>query len=98
MGEQFFDDLARGLDDGTISRRRALQLFGTAALGAALMPLMPEQAEALTRTARRRCRHQGASHWRRAIAIAQLSAPVTSASFIARAIRTARALRRCPAA
>jgi hypothetical protein len=59
MGEQFFDDLARGLDAGTVSRRRALQLFGAAALGAALMPVMPERAEALGRRARRRCRRQG---------------------------------------
>jgi hypothetical protein len=34
MGEQFFDDLARGLDDGTISRRRALKLAGGALVGA----------------------------------------------------------------
>ena len=56
MGEQFFDDLARGLDEGTISRRRALKLFGAAALGAVLIP---EQAEALTRKARRICRRKG---------------------------------------
>jgi hypothetical protein len=60
MGEQFFDDLAKGLDDGTLSRRRALRLFGAAALGAALMPVMPEQAEALGRRFRRRCRRKGA--------------------------------------
>ena len=59
MNEQFFDDLARGLDEGTISRRRAIKLFGAAALGAALMPVMPERAEALTRRARHRCRRQG---------------------------------------
>jgi hypothetical protein len=59
MGEQFFDDLARGLDDGTISRRRALKLVGAAALGAALIPVMPKQAEALSRRARRRCRRKG---------------------------------------
>jgi hypothetical protein len=58
MGEQFFDDLAKGLDDGTITRRRALKLVGGAALGAALMPVMPKQAEALTRRARRRCRRK----------------------------------------
>ena len=59
MDEQFFDELARGLDEGTISRRRALRLFGTAALGAALVPVMPKQAEALTRKERRRCRRRG---------------------------------------
>ncbi len=41
MEEQFFDDLARGLDDGTFSRRGALRLAGGAALGAALMAVMP---------------------------------------------------------
>ena len=61
MGEQFFDDLARGLDEGTISRRRALRLVGGAAFGAALMPVMPKQAEALTRRFRRRCRRKGGS-------------------------------------
>ena len=59
MGEQFLDDLARGLDDGTISRRRALKLVGGAALGAALMPILPKKAEALTRRFRRRCRSLG---------------------------------------
>ena len=59
MGEQFFDDLARGLDDGTISRGRALKLFGAAALGTALMPVLPKHAEALSRNARRRCHRKG---------------------------------------
>ena len=35
MGEQFFDDLARGLDDGSISRSRALKLTAGAFLGSA---------------------------------------------------------------
>lgn len=55
MEEQFFDELARELNDGSISRRRALKLVGAAALAAALMPVMPRQAEALSRGARRRC-------------------------------------------
>src|SRR5437764_426691 len=59
MGERFFDGLARGLDDGTISRGRALKLVGGAALGAALLPLLPKQAEALTRKFRRACRSRG---------------------------------------
>ena len=59
MGEQFFDDLARGLDEGTISRRRALKLVGGAALGVALMPVLPKQAEALTRRFIRRCHGKG---------------------------------------
>jgi hypothetical protein len=59
MSGQFFDDLAKGLDDGTITRRQALRLVGGAALGAALMPILPKQAEALTRKARRRCRRKG---------------------------------------
>ena len=58
MDEHFFDDLARGLDDGTITRRRALKLVGGAALGAALMPILPKQAEALGRRFRRRCRRK----------------------------------------
>jgi hypothetical protein len=53
--EQFFDDLAKRVDDGAITRRRALRLVGAAALSAALMPVMPRQAEALSRRARRRC-------------------------------------------
>jgi hypothetical protein len=59
MDEHFFDDLAKGLDDGTITRRRALKLVGGAALGAALMPLLPKQAQALTRKFRRRCHRKG---------------------------------------
>jgi hypothetical protein len=59
MGEQFFDDLAKGLENGTITRRRALKLVGAAALGAALMPVVPKQAEALSRSARRQCRGMG---------------------------------------
>ena len=59
MEEQFFDDLARGLDDGTISRRRALSLTAGAALGTALTPLVPKQAEALSRKFRRLCVMKG---------------------------------------
>jgi hypothetical protein len=59
VDEQFFDDLSKALTNGTVSRRRALQLVGAAALGAALMPVLPKQAEALTAKARRRCRKKG---------------------------------------
>jgi hypothetical protein len=59
MGEQFFDDLARGLHDGTISRGRALRWLGAGAVALAIGPLFPEQAEALTRRQRRRCRRKG---------------------------------------
>src|SRR5215217_15053 len=59
MDEQFFDDLAKGLDEGTISRRQALKLVGAAALSAALLPMMPKQAQALSRRFRRMCRRKG---------------------------------------
>ncbi len=39
--EDSFDDLARGLATGTLSRGQALKLVGAAVLGAALMPLFP---------------------------------------------------------
>ena len=57
MGEQFLDDLARGLDEGTISRRRALKLAGGALLGAVVPSLFPREAEALS--ARKRCHRKG---------------------------------------
>jgi hypothetical protein len=44
--EHSFDELARGLASGAISRRRALKLFGTTILGATLLPLFPGVAEA----------------------------------------------------
>lgn len=58
MREQLFDDLAKGLDDGTISRRRALQLAGGALLAAVVPALFPREAEAINR-AKRRCRRRG---------------------------------------
>ena len=52
-----FDDLARGLAEGTISRSRALKLVGTAILGGALGFLaLPDEAEARKRRRRRRRR------------------------------------------
>jgi hypothetical protein len=47
--EHSFDELARGLASGAISRRRALKLVGTAILGAALVPFLPNVAEAAPR-------------------------------------------------
>ena len=61
MGEQFFDDLARGLDAGTLSRRRALKLAGGALIGAVVPSLFPRDAEALNR-AKRRCRRRGGTY------------------------------------
>jgi hypothetical protein len=58
MEEQFFDDLAKGLDDGTISRRRALKLAGGALLAAVVPTFFPREAEAINR-AKRRCRRKG---------------------------------------
>jgi hypothetical protein len=54
-----FDELARGLATGTISRGQALKLVGATALSTALMPLFPDTAQALTSRQRRRCRQQG---------------------------------------
>ena len=64
MNEQFFDDLARGLDNGTISRRRALKLAGGALLAAVAPSLFPREAEALNR-AKRRCRRKGGIYFRK---------------------------------
>ena len=58
-GSSYFDDLATGLADGSISRRQALKGIGAGALAFAIGPLFPEQAEALTRAQRRRCRQRG---------------------------------------
>ena len=49
MGEQFLDDLAKGLDDGTLSRRRALKLAGGVLLAAVVPTLIPREAEARRR-------------------------------------------------
>src|SRR5215217_6227795 len=52
-----FDELARGLDQGTISRGRALRLAGGALLAAMVPTLFPREAEAISR-AKRRCRRK----------------------------------------
>lgn len=44
-----FDEVARGLASGAVSRGRALKLIGTAILGAALVPFLPDVAEAASR-------------------------------------------------
>src|ERR687884_2337520 len=60
MGEQFFDDLAKGLEDGTVSRGRALKLVGGALVGAVVTSLFPREADARRRcNARCRCRRKG---------------------------------------
>src|SRR5215210_3263876 len=41
-----FDDLARGLADGTLSRRRALKLFVGTLLGGSLLAIIPGAAGA----------------------------------------------------
>ena len=58
--EPFFDELARGLGEGAISRRQALKWAGYGVLGAALSGTgFADTAEALTRRQRRRCRRKG---------------------------------------
>ncbi len=52
-----FDELARGLASGTISRGQALKLVGAGILGGALITLWPNEAQALS--FRRRCRRRG---------------------------------------
>jgi len=46
--EYSFDALAKGLASGTISRRKALKLVGSAILGAGVLGLFPKPAEAIT--------------------------------------------------
>jgi len=57
--ERSFDELAKGLSNGTLSRGKALKLLGAALFGGVLIPLFPEQAQALTNTQRRKCTRQG---------------------------------------
>jgi hypothetical protein len=58
--ERSIDELARGLAEGTISRRQALKLAGYGMLGVALSGMgFADTAEALTRRQRRRCRRKG---------------------------------------
>jgi hypothetical protein len=45
-GESFFDDLARGLADGSITRGKALRLMGAAVAGGALGSLDIGEASA----------------------------------------------------
>jgi hypothetical protein len=54
------DELARGLAENHVSRRRAIKWAGYSVLGAALSSMgFAESAEALTRRQRRRCREKG---------------------------------------
>ena len=44
--EYSFDELAKGMASGNISRSRALKMAGAAILGAVLVPFSPAPAEA----------------------------------------------------
>ena len=55
----YFDEVARELAEGTISRRQALKWLGAGALAFAALPVASRPAEALTRRFRRRCRRRG---------------------------------------
>jgi hypothetical protein len=58
--DSYWEDLARGLAENTISRRQALKWAGVGILGAALSSVgLPDTAEALTKKQRRRCRRKG---------------------------------------
>ena len=67
MEEYSFDELARGLASGTISRRKALKLVGSAILGAGVLSVIPtREGEAIEAEAEcgnragcgRRCRNR----------------------------------------
>jgi hypothetical protein len=58
VNEQFLDDLAKGLGNGNVPRRRALKLIGGALLAAMVPTLFPRHADASSR-AKRRCRRMG---------------------------------------
>src|SRR5215211_5293732 len=45
-GESFFDELARGLADGSVTRGKALRLMGAALVGGALVSVGIGEAEA----------------------------------------------------
>ena len=53
-----FDDLVRALRGG-VSRRQTLTVLGAALSGSTLLSVRPDQAAALTRKQRRRCKRQG---------------------------------------
>jgi hypothetical protein len=59
MDERLFDDLAKRLGVSRVPRRRALKSLGATAFVVGVLPLLPKQAEALSRTFRRRCRSVG---------------------------------------
>ena len=58
MTEEYsFDELARGLASGTITRRQALKWMGAGIVGAAAATAgFPNTAQALMRRQKRRCR------------------------------------------
>jgi hypothetical protein len=53
-----FDGLTRALSSG-LSRRQTLAVLGAALSGSGLLAALPEEAAALTRKQRRRCKRQG---------------------------------------
>jgi len=53
-----FDDLSRGMADGTISRSRAIKLAGAALVGSALTLFLPDAAEGLELEAEHRRRRR----------------------------------------
>src|SRR5918998_5286937 len=56
----YFDDLARGLAESTISRRQAMKWLGVGLVSVTLGTLgFEEKAYALTKRQRRRCRNKG---------------------------------------
>jgi hypothetical protein len=58
MDETRFDSLVRTLSAG-ISRRQTLAVLGTVFSGSALLSALPDEADALSKKQRRRCRRQG---------------------------------------
>jgi hypothetical protein len=55
-GERSFDELARGLASGTLSRRKALRLMGGVLVGSALA-FIPGTAGAKPKPAGKKCKH-----------------------------------------
>jgi hypothetical protein len=59
MHGQFFDDLAKGLGDGTVSRGRAIKLVGAAFLATMVPSLVPREALAITK---KKCHKKGGAY------------------------------------
>jgi hypothetical protein len=63
--EHSFDELAKGLADGTISRRRALKMLAGALFGGSLLALIPGAAEAASQSVGGGIGGGGGGHQRR---------------------------------